>query len=145
MDITNDTMFNNKKLIIDFIEFLFKSKNFNFEDKYDIEVLIDTFVGKIYYKEFQKYYNNQFTNDLDLLKYLYSKHSKDNDYMKKLIESIIDSNQSSTQSRLYINRYVIETRLNELYNDIIIKFKQLKDNPNMLRQEIFDIDYEYMF
>ena len=145
MNTTYDTMFNNKKLIIDFIEFLFKSKNFNFEDKYDIEVLIDTFVGKIYYKEFQKYYNNQFTNDLDLLKYLYSKHSKDNDYMKKLIESIIDSKHSATQTRLYINRYVIQTKLNELYNDIIIKFKQLKDNPNMLRQEIFDIDYEYMF
>jgi len=144
-NITVDTMFNDKKLIIDFVEYLFKSENFNYEDRNDIEVLIDTFVGKIYYKEFQKYYNNQFTNDLDLLKYLYSKHSKDNDYMKKLIESIIDSNQSSTQSRLYINRYVIETRLNDLWNDIIIKYKQLKNNPSLLRRDIFDIEYEYMF
>ena len=144
-NITVDTMFNDKKLIIDFVEYLFKSENFNYEDRNDIEVLIDTFVGKIYYKEFQKYYNNQFTNDLDLLKYLYSKHSQDNDYMKKLIESIIDSNQSSTQSRLYINRYVIETRLNDLWNDIIIKYKQLKNNPSLLRRDIFDIEYEYMF
>ena len=147
MDITFDTMFNKNKLIIDFVEYLLKStsKTYEFEDRNNNEEEIETFTGTIYYKEFQKYYNYQITNDLDLLKYLYSRHSQDNEYMKNLIESIKDTRHSATQTRVYINRFVIQTKLNDLWNDIIIKFKQLKDNPNMLRQEIFDIDYEYMF
>jgi len=147
MDITFDTMFNKNKLIIDFVEYLLKStsKTYEFEDRNNNEEEIETFTGTIYYKEFQKYYNYQITNDLDLLKYLYSRHSQDNEYMKNLIESIKDTRHSATQTRVYINRFVIQTKLNDLWNDIIIKYKQLKDNPNMLRQEIFDIDYEYMF
>jgi hypothetical protein len=147
MDITFDTMFNKNKLIIDFVEYLLKStsKTYEFEDRNNNEEEIETFTGTIYYKEFQKYYNYQITNDLDLLKYLYSRHSQDNEYMKNLIESIKDTRHSATQTRVYINRFVIQTKLNDLWNDIIIKYKQVKDNPNMLRQEIFDIDYEYMF
>ena len=147
MDITFDTMFNKNKLIIDFVEYLLKStsKTYEFEDRNNNEEEIETFTGTIYYKEFQKYYNYQITNDLDLLKYLYSRHSQDNEYMKNLIESIKDTRHSATQTRVYINRFVIQTKLNDLWNDIIIKYKQVKNNPNMLRQEIFDIDYEYMF
>ena len=147
MDITFDTMFNKNKLIIDFVEYLLKStsKTYEFEDRNNNEEEIETFTGTIYYKEFQKYYNYQITNDLDLLKYLYSRHSQDNEYMKNLIESIKDTRHSATQTRVYINRFVIQTKLNDLWNDIIIKYKQVKNNSNMLRQEIFDIDYEYMF
>jgi len=146
MDITFDTMFNKNKLIIDFVEYLLKStsKTYEFEDRNNNEEEIETFTGTIYYKEFQKYYNYQITNDLDLLKYLYSKHSQDNEYMKNLIESIKDTRHSATQTRVYINRYVIQTKLNDLWNDIIIKYKQLKNNPNMLRRDIYDIKYEYM-
>jgi len=146
MDITFDTMFNKNKLIIDFVEYLLKStsKTYEFEDRNNNEEEIETFTGTIYYKEFQKYYNYQITNDLDLLKYLYSKHSQDNDYMKNLIESIIDSKQSATQTRVYINRFVIQTKLNDLWNDIIIKYKQVKNNPSLLRRDIYDIKYDYM-
>ena len=147
MDITFDTMFNKNKLIIDFVEYLLKStsKTYEFEDRNNNEEEIETFTGTIYYKEFQKYYNYQITNDLDLLKYLYSRHSQDNEYMKNLIESIKDTRHSATQTRVYINRFVIQTKLNDLWNDIIIKYKQLKNNPSLLRRDIFDIEYEYMF
>jgi len=146
MDITFDTMFNKNKLIIDFVEYLLKStsKTYEFEDRNNNEEEIETFTGTIYYKEFQKYYNYQITNDLDLLKYLYSKHSQYNDYMKNLIESIIDSKQSATQTRVYINRFVIQTKLNDLWNDIIIKYKQVKNNSRLLRRDIYDIKYDYM-
>jgi len=146
MDITFDTMFNKNKLIIDFVEYLLKStsKTYEFEDRNNNEEEIETFTGTIYYKEFQKYYNYQITNDLDLLKYLYSKHSQDNEYMKNLIESIKDTRHSATQTRVYINRYVIQTKLNDLWNDIIIKYKQVKNNPSLLRRDIYDIKYDYM-
>jgi len=146
MDITFDTMFNKNKLIIDFVEYLLKSisKTYEFEDRNNNEEEIETFTGTIYYKEFQKYYNYQITNDLDLLKYLYSKHSQDNEYMKNLIESIKDTRHSATQTRVYINRYVIQTKLNDLWNDIIIKYKQVKNNSRLLRRDIYDIKYDYM-
>ena len=119
-------MFNQEKLIEDFVEYLMEEEPQNTYDcdKYD---LLCNFVVNNYWGDLRKYFNYEDICDMSLIKYLSELNEKyNNTLLPCIFKSIEDKKHNIYHSREILYQLVINTRLRESWTDCVDKLKNLK-------------------
>jgi len=116
-----DDMFNQEKLIEDFVEYLIEEEAQNTYDcdKYD---LLCNFVVNNYWGDLRKYFNYEDICDMSLIKYLSELNEKyNNTLLPCIFKSIEDKHKHINQSREILYQLVINTRLRESWTECVDK------------------------
>ena len=116
-----DDMFNQEKLIEEFVEYLIgeEAQNTYDCDKYD---LLCNFVVNHYWGDLTKYFNYEDICDMSLIKYLSQLNEKyDNTLLPCIFKSIEDKHKHINQSREILYQLVINTRLQESWTECVDK------------------------
>ena len=119
-------MFNQEKLIEDFVEYLIEEEVE--ADYYDCDYdLITTWVENNYWGDLRKYFTYDNICDMSLIKYLSELNEKyNNTLLPCIFKSIEDKKHNIYHSREILYQLVINTRLRESWTDCVDKLKNLK-------------------
>ena len=121
-----DDMFNQEKLIEEFVEYLIgeEAQTDPFDCDYD---LITTWVVNHYWGDLTKYFNYEDICDMSLIKYLSEMNEEfDGTLLNPLFNSIKNKKHNIYHSRETLYQLVIDTRLKMIWTECIDKLKNLK-------------------
>ena len=124
-----DDMFNQEKLIEDFVEYLIEEEveaDYYHNDNYD---LITTWVENNYWGDLGKYFTYDNICDMSLIKYLSEMNEEfDGTLLYPLFNSIENKKHNINHSRETLYQLVIDTRLKMLWTECIDKLIEIKNN-----------------
>ena len=122
-----DDMFNQEKLIEDFVEYLIEEEveaDYYHSDNYD---LINTYVENNYWGDLGKYFTYDNICDMSLIKYLSEMNEEfDGTLLDCLFNSIKNKKHNINHSRETLYQLVIDTRLKMLWTECIDKLIEIK-------------------